>query len=188
MRVNTKQNLPAYEKARPPARTLDWTLAPARASRPEDENPLQCSLALPALEFTCWNGEVAQGAFVLDCHDREVIRWLATTAGISGEMIRDMLVRCVERRYPRAAPRVQWFPTTTGSLLPTRRSTSLWHLTWRRASRRRSPESNGTAEAVVKTFKPDYIRVSLIANAAALCLIDSWMEDSNTVHPNSQLG
>ena len=29
-----------------------------------------------ALEFTCWNGEIVRIAFVLDCHDREVIAWL----------------------------------------------------------------------------------------------------------------
>ena len=52
-----------------------------------------------------------------------------------------------------------------------------------------SPESNGMAEAFVKTFKRDYVRVSPIANAAeALSLIDSWMEDYNTVHPHSRLG
>lgn len=35
-----------------------------------------------------------------------------------------------------------------------------------------SPESNGIAEAFVKTFKRDYVRVSTIASAAAaLCLI-----------------
>jgi putative transposase len=51
------------------------------------------------LEFTCWNGEIVRVAFALDCHDREVIGWVATTAGISGEMIRDMMVRCVEQRF-----------------------------------------------------------------------------------------
>ena len=51
------------------------------------------------LEFTCWNGEVVRLAFALDCHDREVISWVATTAGISGEMIRDMMVDCVEKRF-----------------------------------------------------------------------------------------
>ena len=40
-----------------------------------------------------------QLAFALDCHDREVIGWVATTAGISGEMIRDIMVRCVEQRF-----------------------------------------------------------------------------------------
>ena len=48
---------------------------------------------------------------------------------------------------------------------------------------------NGVAEAFVKTFKRDYVRVSPIPNAAAaLAPIDSWMEDYNTVHPHSRLG
>jgi transposase InsO family protein len=51
-----------------------------------------------------------------------------------------------------------------------------------------SPESNGVAEAFVKTFKRDYVRVGLIPDAAtALVLVDSWMEDYNTVHPHSRL-
>src|SRR5262245_28806005 len=56
-----------------------------------------------ALEFTCWNGEIVRVAFALDSHDREVISWVATTAGISGEMIRDMigtLCRAAVRRHP----------------------------------------------------------------------------------------
>ena len=63
-----------------------------------------------ALEFTCWNGEIVRIAFALDCHDREVIGWVATTAGICGEMIRDMMVECVEKRFGafRAPYRVQW--------------------------------------------------------------------------------
>ena len=45
------------------------------------------------------------------------------------------------------------------------------------------------AEAFVKTFKRDYVRVNPIPNAAAaLALIDRWMKDYNTVHPHSRLG
>src|SRR5229473_622607 len=44
-----------------------------------------CRWCSDALEFTCWNGEIVRIAFALDCHDREVISWVATTAGISGE-------------------------------------------------------------------------------------------------------
>jgi transposase InsO family protein len=52
-----------------------------------------------------------------------------------------------------------------------------------------SPENNGMAEAFVETFKRDCVRVSPIPNAAAaLALIDNWMDDYNTVHPHSQLG
>lgn len=36
------------------------------------------------LEFTCWNGELVRVAFALGCHDRDVLGWIATTAGISG--------------------------------------------------------------------------------------------------------
>jgi putative transposase len=57
-----------------------------------------CRWCSDALEFTCWNGEVVRVAFALDCHDREAISWVATTAGISGEMIRDMMVQGVEKR------------------------------------------------------------------------------------------
>ena len=45
------------------------------------------------------------------------------------------------------------------------------------------------AEAFVKTFKRDYIRISPIPNAAAaLAAINHWIEDYNTVHPHSRLG
>ena len=35
--------------------------------------------------------------FAIDACDREVMGWLATSAGISGEMVRDLMVACVER-------------------------------------------------------------------------------------------
>ena len=51
-------------------------------------------------EFTCWNGEVLRGAFIIDAHDREVIAWrVVVNAGISGSDIRDMMLEAVERRF-----------------------------------------------------------------------------------------
>jgi putative transposase len=69
-----------------------------------------CRWCSDTLEFACWNGEIVRVAFALDCHDREAICWVATTAGISGEMIRDMMVGCVEKRFGaiRAPQPVQW--------------------------------------------------------------------------------
>jgi putative transposase len=50
-------------------------------------------------------------------------------------------------------------------------------------------KSNGMAEAFVKTFKRDYVRVNPIPDAiTALTLIDNWTEDYNTVRPHSRLG
>ena len=144
------------------------------------------------LEFTCWNGEIVRVAFALDCHDREVIAWVATTAGICGEMIRDMMVECVEKRFGafRAPYRVQWL-SDNGSIFAAHKTVEIaLALNLEPCfTPVESPESNGMAEAFVKTFKRDYVRVSLIPHApAALAQIDLWMEDYNTVHPHSRLG
>jgi putative transposase len=45
------------------------------------------------LEFTCWNGVSVRVACALDCHNREVIGWAATTAGISGDRRHDGSLR-----------------------------------------------------------------------------------------------
>ena len=73
-------------------------------------------------EFTCWNGEVVRGAFVLDAHDREVIAWRAVVnAGISGSDIRDMMLEAVEARFggiPAPHP-VEWL-SDNGSIYTAR--------------------------------------------------------------------
>ena len=151
-----------------------------------------CRWCSDGLEFTCWNGEIVRVAFALDCHDREVIGWMATTAGISGEMIRDMMVHCVEQRFGaiRAPHPVQWL-SDNGSIFAAHKTIEIaLALNLQPCfTPVESPESNGMAEAFVKTFKRDDVRVSPIPDAAAaLALVDTWMEDDNTVHPHSRLG
>lgn len=52
-----------------------------------------------------------------------------------------------------------------------------------------SPQSNGMAEAFVKTIKRDYARVSARPDAASvLRQLDGWFEHYNTVHPHKALG
>jgi transposase InsO family protein len=54
---------------------------------------------------------VVRVACAIDTHDREIISWVATSGGgISGEMIRDLMLDCVERRFDglRAPHQVQW--------------------------------------------------------------------------------
>ena len=142
--------------------------------------------------FTCWNGEIVRVAFALNSHDREVIGWVATTAGISGEMIRDMMVHCVEQRFGdiRAPRKVQWL-TDNGSIFAAYRTLEIAAALNLEPcfTPVESPESNGMAEAFVKTFKRDYVRVNPIPDArTALLRIDNWMEDYNSEHPHSRLG
>jgi transposase InsO family protein len=144
------------------------------------------------LEFTCWNGEIVRLAFAIDCHDREAIGWVATTAGVCGAMIRDMMVECVETRFGalRAPHRVQWL-SDNGSIFASHKPVAIaLALNLEPCfTPVESPESNGMAEAFVKTFKRDYVRVNPIPDAAtALAQIDVWMEDYNTVQPHSRLG
>ncbi|MBO3761339.1 integrase core domain-containing protein [Ciceribacter sp. L1K22] len=49
-----------------------------------------------------------------------------------------------------------------------------------------SPQLNGLLEALVKTLKLDYIRISALTDAKkALRLIAGWIEDYNEIHLNS---
>ena len=68
-------------------------------------------------EVPCWNGEAVRVAFVLDTCDREAITWMATTSGIAGEQVRDLMVEAVERRFgsvPQAPHAIEWL-TDNGS-------------------------------------------------------------------------
>jgi len=150
-----------------------------------------CRWCSDTLEFACWNGEVVRVAFALDCHDREAISWVATTAGISGEMIRDMMVRCVEQRFGtlRAPHPVQWL-SDNGSIFAAHRTIEI-ALALGLApcfTPVESPESNGMAEAFVKTFKRDYVYLNRLDTAeSVLRQLAGWFEDYNEMHPHQGL-
>ncbi|MBS7701582.1 MAG: DDE-type integrase/transposase/recombinase [Chelatococcus sp.] len=50
-------------------------------------------------ELGCDNGEKVRVAFALDCCDREAISFVATTEGIKGEDVRDLMTVAVETRF-----------------------------------------------------------------------------------------
>jgi len=116
------------------------------------------------LEIGCENGERVRVAFALDCCDREAMSYVATTAGITGEDVRDLMVAAVEHRFGRVnrlpSP-VEWL-TDNGSCYlarETRRFAGDIGLV-PRTTPLESPQSNGMAEAFVRTLKRDYVRVS----------------------------
>ena len=53
-------------------------------------------------ELACDNGEKVRVAFALDCCDREAMACVATTQGIKGEDVRDLMVASVESRFGRS--------------------------------------------------------------------------------------
>ena len=130
-------------------------------------------------------------AFALDTCDREVMAWCATIGGISGEMIRDLMLESLERRFgaARAPHPLQWL-SDNGSCYRAKETIDF-------AIRFglvpcvtpvRSPQSNGMAEAFVKTFKRDYVYVHDRPDAqTVLSQLSAWFEDYNEIHPHKAL-
>ena len=101
------------------------------------------------------------------------------------------MVRCVEQRFGSIRPPVQWL-SDNGSIFAAHRTIEI-ALALNPVpcfTPVENPESNGRAEAFVKTLERDYVRVSPIPDAAtAIALVDRRMEGCNTVHhPHSRLG
>src|SRR4051812_12084834 len=95
--------------------------------------------------------------------------FVATTSGITGEDVRDLMVAAVEHRFGpvnRLPVEIEWL-TDNGSCSLARET--------RRFARDvglvpcttplESPQSNGMAEAFVRTLKRDYVRVSPVPDA-----------------------
>lgn len=144
-----------------------------------------------AFEIRCWNGERVHVAFSLDCCDREAISWVAADRHLDGGDIRDLMAQSIERRFestvtphpiewlsdngpPYVATETRAFGRDSGLLV---RNTPAY-----------SPESNGMAEAFVKTFKRDFVYLGDVANAdVVLRQLHGWFDEYNENHPHKGL-
>ena len=144
-----------------------------------------------AFEFACDNGASIRVAFALDCRDREIIGHVASTRGITGQMIRDLMLECVEKRFgsARTPHRIEWL-SDNGSCYTAKETVGFAAELGleSRFTPVRSPESNGMAEAFVKTFKRDYVYVNERPDAlSVLERLGEWFEDYNENHPHKGL-
>lgn len=85
------------------------------------------------LEIHVRNSEVVRVLFVLDACDREIIAWSAVAqAGISGEMVRDIMVTAVDRCFgtTRVPHAVEWLSDNGSAYIaetqPTQHAPSAW--------------------------------------------------------------
>lgn len=143
-------------------------------------------------EFTCWNGDIIRGAFIIDAHDREIIAWCAVVnAGIGGSDVRDMMLAAVEARFAghRAPHQVEMLSDNGSPYIA--RDTRIFA---RQLGLKpcftpvKSPQSNGISEAFVNTLKRDYVNVTPLPDATTVLeLIVGWFDDYNENHPHSGL-
>ena len=144
------------------------------------------------LELRARNGEVVRVVFVIDACDREIIAWSAVAqGGISGKMVRDLMVTAVERRFgaTRAPHRVEWLSDNGSAYIAkeTAETAAALGLTLL-FTPVRSPESNGISESFVKTIKRDYARITILPDAKTILdKLPIWMEDYCEAHPHSGL-
>jgi len=144
-------------------------------------------------ELGCDNGEKVRVAFALDCCDREAISFVATTEGIKGEDVRDLMTVAVETRFGpvnRLPAVIEWLTDNGSGYIAheTRRfarEIGLEPLT----TPIESPQSNGMAEAFVRTMKRDYARVNPLPSAEIVMRqLPVWFDHYNQLHPHKALG
>lgn len=144
-------------------------------------------------EIGCDNRQKVRVAFALDCCDREAIAHVATTEGIKSEDVQDLVITAVETRFGRvnALPKpIEWL-TDNGSCFVAKDTKSLLRDIGLepRTTPVRSPQSNGMAEAFVKTFKRDYVSVNPVPDAQTVIdRLPEWFEHYNSLHPHKALG
>jgi putative transposase len=144
-------------------------------------------------EIGCVNGEKVRVAFALDCCDREVLGHVATTEGIKGEDVQDLMITAVEYRFGpvnQLPQTIEWLSDNgSGYIAQDTRSLAREMGLEPRTTPVQSPQSNGMAEALVRTIKRDYVRVSPIPDArTVLDSLPLWFEHYNSLHPHKALG
>jgi putative transposase len=144
-------------------------------------------------QIQCWNGEKLQVAFSLDCHDREIVSWISSSRGLDAAMVRDLMTETVEARFgkvTKAPHTVQWLSDNgpgyvAHDTVAFGREIGLDVCT----TAPYSPESNGMAEAFVKTFKRDYVQLGDLSSADVVrAQLPGWFRDYNEQAPHQGLG
>lgn len=166
-----------------PGRTHDGVVVALRS------NVRWCS---DHLEIHARDGQVVRVLFVIDACDREIIGWLAVAnAGISSEMVCDLMITSVERRFgsTRTSHRVEWLSDNGSAYIArqTAQTAAALGLTLL-FTPVRSPQSNGMSESFVKTLKRDYASIHVLPDTdTILALLPDWIEDYCESHPHSGL-
>ncbi len=145
------------------------------------------------MEIRCYNGDKVFVAFALDCCDREAFAYVARSEPLIADDIEELMLAAVGKRFGESlrCPReIQWL-SDRGSIYRAKSVQALSkHLNLQCCyTRAYSPESNGMAEAFVKTIKRDYVYQSDCDSAeTVLKLLPEWFKDYNHVAPHSALG
>jgi putative transposase len=182
-RIMSTANLLLTKNSLRPTRTHEGTIVTIRS------NIRWCS---DTMTIKCFNKEKVEVAFALDTCDREVIGYVAKSGAMTGADIRDLMVQSLESRFGQAKKlpqNIQWLSDNGPPYVAheTRNfGLRLGFIVCNTPSY--SPESNGMAEAFVKTFKRDYVYLNDLDNAdAVIKQLPEWFNDYNENAPHKGL-
>ena len=120
------------------------------------------------------------------------IRHVASTKGIDGGMIRDLMAETILYRFGADAQlshKIQWL-SDNGSCYTAHETVCFGRAMGLdiRTTPPYSPEGNGMAEAFVKTFKRDYVWLGDLSSAGAVIKqLPAWFADYNENAPHKGL-
>ena len=181
-------------------RSRGW-LATGRRSRARDgrRHEGQVRVAEPnrrwASDITsirAWNGQKGRLAIMIDCADRMVLAWRLARR-ITAEDLAEMLREAVFRRFGEARARARGIEFlsdngpeyTSHRFRPFVRAMGLIPC----HTPRRSPESNGLAEAFFGSFKRDYVYQACLDTLETVAhQVPAWIAHYNHHAPHSALG
>jgi putative transposase len=116
------------------------------------------------LELSSDNEERVRVAFALDCYDREIMSWIATTKGISGGLVMDLMKQAVEKQFGSNRKRSKTIArlTDNGSCYTAAETRSIAKEIGLKpvTTPVKRPQSNGMAESFVNMLKRDYAKLA----------------------------
>jgi transposase InsO family protein len=182
-RLMKQENLLLTRAPRKPTRTHDGVVVTAY------NNQRWCS---DAFTIQCENGDAVNVVFSMDTCDREAMSYIASTGGITAQNVRDLILESTESRFgsPKAPQGIQWL-TDNGKCFTAKDTVAFARELGFdvRTTPAYSPQSNGVAEAFVKTFKRDYVWFGDLSSAEAVMRqLPFWFEDYNNNAPHKGLG
>lgn len=139
-----------------------------------------------------WNGGKGRLAVIIDCADRMVLAWRFGRRMVSEEL-QEMVREAVFRRFGAEKEKAQnlEFLSDNGPEYACRKLRNVLQGFGMVICRtpRRSPESNGLAEAFFGSFKRDYVYQKELPDLEAVARqIPEWIKDYNEAAPHSALG
>lgn len=183
-RLMKKNNLLLQGSRKKPTRTHDGKVMTIAS------NLRYCS---DHFDIRCWNGDVVRVVFSLDTHDREIMAVKSTNGGMTGEIVRDLIVSTVEHRFGfnvvKLPKMIQWLSDNGPAYTARETINFARNLGFEVCTTPSySPESNGMAKAFVKTFKRDYVYINDCSNAQVVIEnLEKWFADYNEFAPHKAL-